>query len=150
MLAVRTAHVSEFSEVSLMLRHMHAEGKFAHLPYVPEKLTRLFCQLRNQARGEIFVVLHNDKIVGIAVAEICEYFFCHKRFVSDILIYVVPQWRGSRAFFYLVRALEQYTKAQGLAELVLSVSNPADIASASKYYTALGFAPRGQAFVKEL
>lgn len=91
--------------------------------------------------GCAFVAEHAGAIVGMAVAICGTRWFNSDTFVSDLVVYVRPEHRAGTAFRRLVRELEQWTRAQGIGELVLGISTGVHAERTAAAYRAMGFEP---------
>jgi len=58
---------------------MHQEGAYKFLPYAPEKLKLLAESFKKNKQGNMWVGLYENKIIGMYIAFISEYFFCYEK-----------------------------------------------------------------------
>jgi GNAT superfamily N-acetyltransferase len=124
--------------------------RFAHLTYAPIKVAQSAKHMLTADNGGVFVVEHEDVVIGMLGGYVLEYFFSHDKFASDLVVYVAPQHRGGSAFVRLIVAFEQWAIAQGVSEIVLGVSTEVEAERTASMYERLGYRRVGLTFIKRV
>lgn len=90
------------------------------LPGEPYNIGRLSATFRNgitRAQPTIFVVEQQRKVVGFAMAYICAFDYRDGHYITQRVIYVSPEHRGTRASVLLVRELVRWGQLIGAAKI---------------------------------
>lgn len=132
---------------------MHREGRYHFLPYLPDKLRQLDVAIRaeNRTRGNGWVAKHNNKIIGMYVAFIIDFFFCDVKAGSDYFLYVDPKHRNQFPMMpvRLVKRAEQWAKQNGAVEFVPGNSVMIDH-RVGELYKYMKYQTVGEIYKKEL
>jgi GNAT superfamily N-acetyltransferase len=125
---------------------MVAEAEFAYA--IPEKHKIL--QLFKNPNVIMFIAIENNRIVGFISGLAHEYFFSNRKRVSDLGLYVLPEYRGSRAALKLVKSLETWSKEMGVDDLHLGQTSAVNMDKTRQFYERLGYKTVGFNTVKHL
>jgi len=140
---VRPLTIEDMPEVTLLGYEMHQESpNYQNLGYSPQKCLKLLDTIKenpNEFCG--FVAESESRIVGIFLGAMCEMYFSEDLVASDILIYVIPEKRGSFALFRLVRAFEDWADNLGAVEKTLAVSSGVHPEKTLSAFLRLGYTP---------
>ncbi len=121
-------------------RRMHEESEFAFLPFDPVKVRRfLHCIAGDPEHYCVYVVEHEDRLIGMLVGQVMEYFFCRELLCDDVLLFVERDQRGSVAALALVRAYLAWSRSRGAREARVAVSTGIDIDHTGAFLQRLGF-----------
>lgn len=146
-LEIRTAELRDTGKLLEMAHAMHEES--------PRYRMRAFCEAK--ARGLIehlittgggFVAVLNGEIVGMVGGILFEYFFGQDKMCSDLVVYVVPEWRGSSIFVRLIKAFEAWAWGNGACEIVLGVSTGVGMDATVCVYERLGYKIAATSLIK--
>jgi GNAT superfamily N-acetyltransferase len=91
-----------------------------------------------------------DKLIGYTCGVLHESIFNDRVRVSDIGIYVEPEYRAGSVSRRMIDHLEKWAKEQGAEELWLGQTTGDDFDQVVKYYNRLGYKTKGFNCVKEL
>jgi GNAT superfamily N-acetyltransferase len=125
---------------------MIAEAEFSYAKLEKHKILNLF----KSDNTVFFIVIKNNKIVGFILAVAHEYFFSNRKRVSDLGLYVLPEYRGSRAALMLIKALETWAKDMGANDLHLGQTSAVNMDKTRQFYERLGYKTVGFNTVKHL
>jgi len=125
---------------------MIAEAEFSYAKLEKHKILNLF----KSDNTVFFIVIKNNKIVGFILAVAHEYFFSNRKRVSDLGLYVLPEYRGSRAALMLIKALETWSKEIGVDDLHLGQTSAVNMDKTRQFYERLGYKTVGFNTVKHL
>lgn len=108
-------HIDDVLEIS---KDHHKEG-YPHLEYSEEKLRWIFGRVMRDLDRDLynqFLCYKGHQLIGYAYASISEFMFNTQRFANLEMIYIIPEYRGSRAFLKLVKAYEEWARLRGCVE----------------------------------
>ena len=92
----------------------------------------------------------DDELVGYTCGVLHESVFNDRVRVTDIGVYVEPEYRSGSVTRRMIDYLEQWAKKQGAEELWLGQTTGDDLTQVVKYYNRLGYTTKGFNCVKEL
>ena len=107
-------------------------------------------KLLDYPRGAAFLAYRNTICVGFIGAVISPVFFSEYERASDVGFYILPQYRGGREAFKLLKAIEDWAKDQGVSEITMGQTVGNKIEETKKFYTHQGYAISGFNSVKKL
>ena len=91
-----------------------------------------------------------DKLIGYTCGVLHENIFNERLRVTDIGVYVEPEYRAGSVSRRMIDYLEKWAKQQGAKELWLGQTTGDDCDQVVKYYNRLGYTTKGFNCVKEL
>ena len=118
---------------------MHATGKYGFLPYDREKLAALAQRLHGSADGILIVAAEDNRLIGMIVGYVEEYYFCRQKLARDLLVWVEESERGGKAGTILINAFEEWAKSRGAVEICLCDTNGGDSERIGKLYRHIGY-----------
>lgn len=134
-----------------MGRRMHAESpRFRDSEYSAEKCAQTFDRLLANDYGVVLVAESNGEVVGMMAGFALEHFFSTDITASDVVVYVVPEARGTSAAARLIRAFEQWAVDKGASEIMLGVSTEVHSERTAAFYGRLGYPHSGHVVLKRL
>ena len=116
---------------------MHAESDFQDMEYSPEKCAELGRRVIADGNYAWFVAETDGSIAGMIGGYVCPSYFGHDKVAHDFLVYILPEFRGGRAFILLIRAFVAWAEEMGASKIHLA--NSAAITNVDKLYARLGF-----------
>lgn len=147
MLKVRRAIEADRLPVFKMCVLMHRETDFRNFELDPEKLLNgVGNWIHTQA---LFVVEDGDNVVGMLAATIRETWFGPEPFASEELFYVIPEYRGTRAAFLLMKAYMSWAEEQGVKHIRAGVAT-GGAPGAERLYEHFGMQRMGGNYVTHL
>lgn len=123
---------------------MIAASSFASMGYAPEKVAEFI--RRVSVSGLAAVSVEGDVITGVMLGDVVEPWYSANRMGVDHVLYVRPQYQGSRAALMLVRAWMQWCSDEGAVQLRPGTAATSE--AADRLYAALGFKRAGSLYVK--
>lgn len=101
--------------------------------------------------GAVFLVFDSsNEVVGLLWG-FCSYMpWCKRKIASDVILYVKPEYRGTRAAYDLCRAYEQWAIDEGAVAIQLSIASGIHEEVTGRFYTRLGYNMIGTQYRKEL
>ena len=106
--------------------------------------------LVSSPRTLIQLALVDDNLVGYTCGVLHENIFNDVMRVTDIGVFVLPQYRKLDIARQLVVQLEQWAKEKGASQLWLGQTTGDNVDAVAEYYRRLGYNIRGFNAVKEL
>ena len=150
MLSIRAATSYDFPDMVGMGEKMHSEGAYSFLPYDSDKLMNMATSMYGNGSGCFLVAEENGDKVGMVIAYLTEYYFCREKIVKDLLVYVLPEYRGGTCGVRLIKELIKWSKESGARELCLGVTNGGDTGRIGRFYESIGCEQVGGLYKKRL
>lgn len=150
MSTARHATQSDLPAIMDLLRQMHAESRFREWPINAKKLESLVRTLSSYPDGCCIVATVGDQVVGVILGYVEEFFFSNERQAGELVMYVLPEHRGSWAAIRMQQAFISWADQTDAVEIQVGVSANIENAAAERFYEGLGFSPLGRSFTKEL
>ena len=129
-----------------LIEQMVEESVFRHATPSRTKIEKLF----NYPRSAAFLAYKGETCIGFVAAIIDSFFFSDYVRATDLGFYILPEHRGGRAAFDLLRAIEAWSKAEGVTELYMGHSVGGKIEEMKKFYVHNGYTIGGFNSVKKL
>ena len=107
-------------------------------------------QLVSSDRSLVKLAFSDDELIGYICGVLHESPFNNRRRVSDIGVYVAPDYRATGVAQNLVGSLEAWAKNKAADELWLGQTTGTNPAKTADFYTQLGYKIKGFNAVKEL
>ena len=149
---IRQATPADFPALIAMGRALHDESpRYRDMPFNPDKLLALGARLQGTLLSEdaVILVAHSGgELVGMTIGVIADRFFNDERYVTDLTVYVKPEHRGGSAFLRMIRALEAWAAAHGIADMAIGVSTEIHAERTVHAYQKLGYRLAGYTMVK--
>ncbi|UST54932.1 GNAT family N-acetyltransferase [Comamonadaceae bacterium OTU4NAUVB1] len=151
---IRLAVEQDVDDLVAMGRDMHAESpRFRTMGFSETKVRRLLTMLQGTSpglRGCMFVAERDGTLIGMALAILDQHLFHDERFVTDLVVFIKPTHRPSRAFPRLIQAIESWSIEQGAASVILGVSTGVHVEQTLEMYGRMGYASAGCTLSKTL
>jgi len=144
---LRAATQDDVQAMVALGRSVHAESRFANLPYDDGKLSRALVRLVElQERGSHCVLLVENRegaLIGGFIGALESYFFTSAVSANSILIWVDRAYRGSAAALRLIGAFRDWAKGKGAIEVCVLVASGVTIGRTDRFLQRLGFCQTG-------
>lgn len=151
MIVRKARNMQDVENMVALGAEMHAESIYASSPYVPAKLLAYGKGfLDNPQSGVLLLAEDNDKCHGMMAGWGLRSFFNDDVCVRDMILYIRKEKRGGTTAIRLVSAFEDWAKSIGAKSIDIGISAGINNERATKFYTALGFKPRGVTLSKEV
>lgn len=145
-IVVRPALPDEFYRIEELSSEIRAETRYAAFGLNITKLQLMFDMqfqsILNHSTIVFFALWPEkgiDHTIGFGAFVTHPTFFSDERIASDLMTYVHPLYRGSRAFFRLTKAYEKWAVSEGVREINLTVSTGIETERTSSLYSRLGY-----------
>jgi GNAT superfamily N-acetyltransferase len=133
-----------------MARAMHAESpRYRHRNFSDVKVRGIIEYFISGPTGGAFVVEEDGVLTGMIGGVPVEDFFGTDKYASDLVIYVLPEKRGSSVLLRLVRVFEKWCFVdQGVAEVILGISTGIHAEATVRVYERLGYSLSSYGLIK--
>ena len=119
---VRRYVPADFPRVLDMARAMHAESpNHSPYPFDTAKVGRLIGMAR-QSPDWLALVAQDEDLVGFALVTAQPMYYSNAIEVMDLAVYVLPEYRGTRAGLKLIARIEQWAAQVGAARLSIGIN----------------------------
>jgi len=139
LLSIREAKKSDVNELFNLCIEMHKEGIYQKIEINQEKLTNFLLSKINHKESLLLVLTDGDKLVGLFIGDIVEYFFSSEKLALDTIFYIVKSKRKSFGAIKLLVAYFDWANSHNVREICLSSTNGIEVEKIEKMYTKLGF-----------
>lgn len=143
MTRLRLAEEADIPVLVEMGAEMIAGSSFAAMPYSPERTADFLRRCIAQAFAA--VATEGGNITGVILGDVVRPWYSEERMGTEYVLYVRPQFQGSRAALMLVKAWAAWCLDSGALQLRPGTS--AGSAAADRLYQALGFERVGTLYV---
>jgi GNAT superfamily N-acetyltransferase len=150
MIVRRANTIADVDRMVALGAEMHAESVYRSRPYIHAKLASYGRQfLQNPDAGILILAEDDTDIHGIMAGWKLDSFFNDDACAKDMILYVRPEKRRGTTAIRMVREFEAWAKEAGARYIDISVTAGIENDKATKFYSALGYAPHGVCLVKE-
>jgi len=140
------AKQEHFEQLFSLIEQMVAESVFSFAPVSKTKIQQLF----SYPKCATFLEFRDGKCIGFVSAVISSFFFSEYERASDVGFYILPEHRGGRTAFKLLKAIEDWAKEMGAKELFMGHSVGGNIEGMKKFYVHNGYRIGGFNSMKKL
>lgn len=147
---IRHATATDIDRIVELGAAMHAESRFARLPYSAEKCRALVASMvANPEEMCTLVAEQQGQIIGAFLGFIEEHFFTEAKVASDFILYVKPEFRGSLAGPRMLDYFTAWAKVRGVEMIEVGISTGVCVEKSTRLYQRLGYRPVGIVFEYE-
>jgi GNAT superfamily N-acetyltransferase len=140
------AKQEHFEQLFALIEQMVAESVFSFAPVSKVKIQQLF----SYPKCATFLAFNDNKCIGFVSAAISPFFFSDYERATDAGLYVLPEHRGGKTAFKLLKAIENWAKEMGVKELCMGQSVGVNIENTKKFYEHNGYQIGGFNSMKRL
>lgn len=144
MIKYRTAEKSDVSALKVLTDEMLADTALGVA--TPEKIYMLV----TSPRTLVMLAVEGEKTVGFICGVVHESMFNDRRRVTDIGLFVSPEYRHSTIAEDLVAHLEKWARDQQAEQVWLGQTTGGHVRLVERFYNRLGYKTQGFNCVKEL
>lgn len=144
---VRPLRFSDGYECVRLGKLMHAESKYAHIPFSEDRVWHMMYAVAKDAIQGWCVEGVDLQLQGLIAISTAQYYFSELITASD-LAFFVPE-RDPRIAFALMNAAETWCQQNGIHSLTLGVTAPVNTLSVGKVYERKGYTRWGEVYRKE-
>ena len=120
-------------------RKVHQESEYNVMSFNPQKCELLCHSIITNPDMFGRVTVKEGVIIGVVVAGVCPTYFSDELNASDLLVYVLPEYRGTRAFFMLCIEYIAWAKIMGARLIFLRNSTGIEPEKTGNLYQRMGF-----------
>jgi GNAT superfamily N-acetyltransferase len=113
----------EDKDAVLSLAQMQVKETLPHLDFRRDLAEATFERCVKHAHPTGFVAVQDDEVIGYLLARLDTYSFSSGVFVSQEVLYVRPDKRGTRAAVHLIKEFVQWGEIVGAREWLFGISN---------------------------
>lgn len=133
-----------------LARMMFQEGRYSHLTFCEEMYVNYIRQLLKKPDFRGFLYLDQNSCVGGALLGYVSFFeFAEEQRCSDLLFYVRPDLRGSRAAFRLEEAYAKWAEEKRIDKRNIYLSQSNGYHKAEAFFEKLGYERVASMYCKE-
>tara|TARA_B100001250_G_scaffold380115_1_gene371309 strand:- start:57 stop:527 length:471 start_codon:yes stop_codon:yes gene_type:complete len=152
-LEVRPSLPDEFWRLEELIPKLSQETRFRNRPIDVRKLNELF---DHQFMGVISVICYYalmddgkyQKCVGFGAFTANPSFFGNDLTATDLILYVLPEHRGSTIAIRILKEYEKWAISQNVDEISLGISTGINVERTGQFYERLGYRRESVVFVK--
>jgi GNAT superfamily N-acetyltransferase len=140
---IRRAKETDLNAIIFMGKAMYAESSLQTLAFDVAKCEQWFFRVLTD--GLVIVAEHEDKFIGMLGAGITQPEYSRDFVAYDDLVYVVPDYRGTRTAERMLNVYIAWARERGIKEGNISIGINAGINTAriERFYGKLGFKRSG-------
>lgn len=146
MAEVRPATADDIPALLALGEAMHAESRYADLPWHTPKVCGLMDWMIANDDGCLLVAEQGGEIVGGFMGMAAEHFFSTSKMATDLALFVPTTRRGGLAAVQLMRAYVTWAQERGIPNPQAGITTGVDVDRSSRLYESLGFKPVGNLF----
>ena len=143
---VRLLLLSDLAQMRTIVRAAQEESE-PELGFDEDIFGATFVACIEKAHPTCFVLVHEGRILGLALCAIEGFFFASGVSTCLHVIYVVPEKRGTRAAAYLLRAFLDWSDEVGARRKYLGINNGKHPDRTAKFFARAGARRVGYAMV---
>jgi len=144
---VRSLRFSDGYECIRLGKLMHAESKYAHIPFSEDRVWQMMYAVAKEAIHGWCVEGIDLRLQGLIAIGATPYYFSELLTANDFAFFV-PE-RNPRIAFALMNAAETWCQQNGVHSLTLGVTAPIETLPIGKVYERKGYARWGEVYRKE-
>jgi len=118
-----------------LIEQMVEESVFAHAKPSRKKINDLFYHPKSAG----FLAYKDDVCIGFVGAIVAPFFFSDYERATDLGFYILPEHRGGRAAFLLLRTIEDWARSMNVSEIYMGHSVGGKIEEMKKFYIHNGY-----------
>ncbi|WP_262696462.1 GNAT family N-acetyltransferase [Kordiimonas aquimaris] len=149
-LQIRQATLNDIDDLMVQAELFHAESSYKNIPINQDKLRGFYKAQVILETSLILVAYQGKQLVGHFVAHIYDFYFSEERSAADLILYVTPEKRGSRAALTFIRQYHEWCTVNGVVDASLSISTDINPGKTSRFYSKLGFPLAGHLHKKKI
>lgn len=147
---IRAATEADIERIVEFGAQLHAESRFARLPYSVDKCRALAASMVAEPDGHCALIAERGgEPIGVMLGFIDEHFFTDARVASDVMLYIVPQCRGGLAGPRLLDHFTAWALSKQVEMVEIGISTGVNVEASTRLYQRLGYRPVGIVFELE-
>lgn len=143
---IRAATAADTPAMLVLGRAMHAESRYAALPWDDAKVAELIGGLIASPDGLALVAEHDGVIVGGFLGAVDAHYFSPAKVATDFALFVAPDRRGGVLGAALLERFVAWAKARGAASVQVGITTGVHPERSARLLRACGFRDVGLLF----
>ncbi len=146
---IRPAEQADIADLLTLCYKMHKESSYSNMDYNEYQMRAVLHQLINNNQC-VLVSVTDKKITGMFVGYKSQSFFGKDWVANDLLLYVLPEHRGSITAARLIKAFTEWAERQPEVKQIRPGISTGEVGEkAIGLYERLGYRRAGVSFWKE-
>lgn len=122
---------------------MHKEGSYQKIKFNESKSKIYLLNKIENENSLVILLIENEKIIGLFIADIVEYFFSNEKLALDSIFFILKPKRKSFGAIKLLNEYFIWAESYNVKEICLSTTNGVETDKIERMYTRLGFHKAG-------
>lgn len=135
---VRLGMEEDIEDIVEMARLNVEETRSEH-GFDADRVREVYCKYLFRGNPVIYVVEHNRKVVAFLLAVVCQFRFADGQYAVQEVLYVRPEFRGTRAAVLLMKHLIAEAERQDLREILGGNDNGFNSDRTKRFLEHFGF-----------
>lgn len=132
-------------------RYVVEAGAYIDIPYDPELAAGRMLEAISDDNQLFLVLVKEGGVVGLLWAAYGPFLIWSSECITtDIVVYVMPEHRGTRGSLQLLASYREWSEAKGAKEVRLSVASGIHEDKTGRLYNKLGFEHLGSQYRRKL
>lgn len=132
-------------------RYVVEAGAYIDIPYNPELAAGRMLEALQDDDQLFLVYVREGEVVGLLWAAYGPFLIWSSEcIVTDIVLYVMPEYRGTKGSLSLISAYRKWAESKGAKEARLSVASGIHEDKTGRLYNKLGFEHLGSQYRRKL
>lgn len=132
--------IPKLIEIGLMC---HQESEYSVMSFSANKCIALCERIITEPQMLGMVTVKDSEITGVLVAAAIPAYFSDEINTSDLLVYVPPEYRGTRAFYLLCVSYIGWARTKGARLIFLRNTTGIEADKVGRLYERMGFSQVG-------
>lgn len=142
---IREIQPEDIPNIMPMCVAMHAESEYRNDGFSHDKMEDLLD--RTQMPNLLGLVsVHDNEITGMFIGTLTEHFFSHNTITCDLLLYVKPEYRGTRDGYQLIKGYLAWAEEVEADVVKMGITTGINEEKTRKLYEKLGFCYSGSIY----
>jgi len=133
------AEESDLESIYYLGKEMHEESEFSSLDWNPEKVRDWIYRNIHDANRLVLCAYDADKLCGVFIAGISDFYFGDSTVSSDYIWYVDKNYRGTRVGIRLLKLYVEWAKSQEVDRIQVGVSSGMTVDRTGELLIRMGF-----------
>lgn len=147
---LRQIGTEDWVTIKAMVPAIHAESRYRDSKLSIEKVHGLFEDTLQNKNQCCFLLWKDGQCIGLFAGIAIAHFFTDDVYASDLMFYVIPEQRKTRAALLLVRAFERWATMLNCVEISVGISTDVETEKVAKFYEKLGYKRNAIGLRKEI
>lgn len=134
----------------LAMKYSYEAQKHDNFPVDFEYMVSTAAKATLSDNSVILACFRGNDIIGMLWGYIGRLPWSKNTLAFDAILYVTPEYRGTKAGYLLMKGWEGWAKDKGAVAVQISVASGIHEEQTGEFYEKLGFSPIGRQYRKEL